>query len=130
MGEGFKKIEPIAVGEESRYSKEARTEGDDARKFPAGLRGFSGMLVGKVVSADSEKGVLVLDTTSVKHVWENNKAENPESAKGKVLTINGVFGKFLDVLLTVKKGDAVEVEAKHDRGDALQFPGEWLKKVD
>jgi hypothetical protein len=45
------------------------------------------------------------------------------------MKVEGVFGKFLDVLLVVKAGDAVEIEARHVKGDNLQFLGETLKKV-
>jgi hypothetical protein len=46
------------------------------------------------------------------------------------LRVEGIRGKFLDTLLTLKPGDNVEVEAFHNRGDQLDFPGEWLRKVE
>ena len=41
-----------------------------------------------------------------------------------------MFGKFLDTLLTLKKGDGVRIETKHVRGDRLRFLGEGLDKVE
>jgi hypothetical protein len=102
----------------------------DDGKFPAGLRGFRGILAGKVVSTDTEKGVLVFQATEVKRTWPKNAATNPGSCKGKELTVNGIAGKWVDVLLTLKQGDALEVEAFHNRGEALDFVGEWLKKIE
>jgi hypothetical protein len=48
---------------------------------------------------------------------------------GKNVEVNGVFGKWLDVLLLVREGETLEFEARHDRGEQLTFPGELLRKV-
>ena len=98
-------------------------------KVPDGLRGFSGSLVGKVVSKDPEKGSLVLEVRQIKNVWKANKATAPKAAVGKTLKIDGVFGKFIDQLITLKPGDGVHIEAKHVKGDGLTFVGENLQKV-
>ena len=45
------------------------------------------------------------------------------------MAVDGVFGKFLDVLITCKPGDRIQIEAKHERGNRLRFPGEGLIKV-
>ena len=39
-------------------------------------------------------------------------------------------GKFLDVLLTIKKGERLEVEAFHNGDAHLDFVKEWLKKIE
>jgi len=109
--------------------------GADAPKaagpIPQGMAGFRGMLRGRVVSKDPEKGRVTVAIDTIVKTWPKNQAKNPQEAVGKELPIGGVFGKFLDVLITVEKGDRIEVEAFHNSGnDTLTFPGEWLKKVD
>jgi RNA polymerase sigma factor (sigma-70 family) len=99
-------------------------------KTPEAMYGFSGELLGKLVSKDAEKGSLVMEVRKVTNVWRGNKASNPRSCVGKTLAIDGVFGKFLDVLVILKEGDGVLIEAKHVRGDNLTFLGELLKRVD
>ena len=59
-----------------------------------------------------------------------NKAPAPEKSVGKPLTVEGISGKFLDVLLVLEIGNRIEVEAFHVRGKTLKFPGEWLKKAE
>ena len=72
---------------------------EDRAEFPPGLQGFSGMVIGRLVDKDVEKGEFTVEVQLVPRVWRNNKAENPKSAIGKTLKVDGVFGKFLDVLL-------------------------------
>ena len=72
----------------------------------------------------------MLEIYRVDKVWRGNKAKRPQSAVGRTLPIDGVFGKFLDTLLTLKKGDGVRIETKHVRGDRLRFLGEGLDKVE
>jgi hypothetical protein len=102
----------------------------DPTKVPAELRGFSGRLIGKLVSKDTEKGELVLQIRKVDKVWRGNKAKDPRTAVGRTLLIDGVFGRFLDTLLTLKPGDGVRIETKHVKGDRLKFLGEGLDKVE
>jgi hypothetical protein len=97
--------------------------------LPAGIRRFNGMVVGRLVSKDIEKGTFSVTVDAVPRVWRNSKAEDPKSIIGKTIEIDGVFGKWLDVLLLVKKGETLECEAKHDGGDSLTFPGEMIRKV-
>jgi hypothetical protein len=121
LGEVLKKLdEPKADG-----SKPSASTG-----VPEGLRGFRGMLVGELLNKDDEAGTLVFRAERVSKVWKGNKAENPQAAVGMTLRVDGIRGKFLDTLLTLKPGDKVEVEAFHNRGEKLDFPGEWLKKVE
>lgn len=103
----------------------ARSEGG----FPTGLRGFNGMLVGRLVKKDVEKGTFVVAVDAVSRVWRNSKAKNPKSIVKHHVEIDGVFGKWLDVLLLVKKGETLEFEARHDGEARLTFPGELLRKV-
>ncbi len=116
LGEGFRKVPPITTDSP-----------DEESEFPEGLQGFSGMLVGKLISKDIEQGTLTIQVTRVKRVWRNNKANRPYSAVGRTFVVEGVFGKFLDALLVIEPGQFVELEAKHVRGERLNFPGEWLR---
>lgn len=97
--------------------------------LPAGIDKFNGVLVGRVVSKDVEKGTFVLTVDAIPRVWRNSKAKNPKSIAGSNVEIDGVFGKWLDVLLLVNPGETVEIEARHDGGNKLTFPGELLRKV-
>lgn len=96
--------------------------------LPDGMREFNGMLVGRLAAKDVEKGTFVVRVDAVPRVWRNSKAEDPKSVVGKTVMVNGVFGKFLDVLVVTRKGETVEFECKHD-GSGLTFPGELLRKV-
>lgn len=99
-----------------------------SRELPDGIKNFNGMLVGRLVSKDPEKGTFQVQVDAVPRVWENNKAKDPKSIVGKTVEVTGVFGKFLDVLVVTRAGETVEFECKHD-GDVLRFPGEMLRKV-
>ena len=97
--------------------------------FPEGIVRFNGMLVGRLVKKDVETGTFLINVDAIPRVWRNSKAENPKSIVGKNVIVNGVSGKWLDVLLVVKEGETLECEAHHVRGEQLTFPGELLRKV-
>jgi hypothetical protein len=96
--------------------------------LPAGIEKFKGLLVGRLVSKDVEKGTFLVRIDAVPAVWPNNGADDPKSIVGKTVQMTGVFGRFLDVLVVARAGDTMEFECKHD-GDRLVFPGEHLRKV-
>jgi hypothetical protein len=102
---------------------------DKEMGFSSGVQRFNGMLVGRVVSKDVEKGQFEVTVDRVSRVWRNSKANNPKSLVGKTVTVGGVTGKWLDVLLLVKKGETLEFECRHDGGDQMTFPGEMMRKV-
>jgi Zn-dependent protease with chaperone function len=114
---------------EAPRDREAARDRDEAG-FPGGMEGFRGILRGTVISRDVETGELVFRALRATRVWKQNKATNVESCEGKVFTTRGITGRFLDVLVTLKPGDLIEVEAFHNRGDHLDFVGELLRKVD
>lgn len=126
MPEG-KRVVNVAV--RGRGEQPAAADRGDLTKAPPELYGLSGRVIGRLVSKDVERGELALKIAKVDRVWRGNKAKNPHSAEGRTLKIDGVFGKFLDVLLTLQEGDGVQIEVKHVRGDGLTFLGEELKKV-
>ncbi|QDU47933.1 Regulatory protein BlaR1 [Gimesia panareensis] len=105
-------------------------QAEESTGFPAGMRGFRGILIGTLVSKNVEKGEFVITAEKVKRVWKKNEAKNTKSCAGRQFTVQGVSGKWLDVLLVLKPGDRLECEAFHNRGDQLDFPGELLKKID
>lgn len=127
VAEFVRKAEKSTASLEShgKSAERASTEG----VFPDGMLGFNGMLVGRLVKKDVEKGTFVVAVDAVSRVWRNSKAESPKSIVKKNVEINGVFGKWLDVLLLVKKGETLEFEARHDGEARLTFPGELLRKV-
>ena len=104
-------------------------DGGPRSELPDGMQKFSGMLIGKLVKRDIERGTFSVKVDYVARVWENNKARSPRSVVGKQVTVNGISGKWLDELLLVRPGETVEFEAQHRGGEELTFPGEWLKKV-
>jgi hypothetical protein len=119
LGEGLKKIPKeegtLLAGEEAAW---------------AGLKDFRGILVGKLVSKDTEKGTLVFAMEKVTKTWKKNKAPDPTAAVGQELLVTGISGKWLDVLLLLEKEDRIEVEAFHNGKEHLDFVGEWLKKAE
>lgn len=122
---------PIAADEPQPSSAPAKQLTElktTADPLPEGLRQFNGMLVGRLAAKDVEKGTFLVAVDAVPRVWRNSKAENPKSIVGKTVQVTGVFGKFLDVLVTTRTGETLEFECKHD-GNALVFPGELLRKV-
>ncbi len=130
LGENFKKVPAISAPADKQDESKPAADKSADNAFPAGLRGFRGILEGKVVRTDTEKGQLVFQATEVKRTWPKNTATNAASCQGRELTVNGIAGKWLDVLLVLKPGDKIEVEAFHNRGESLDFVQEWLKKVE
>lgn len=113
----------------AQESKRVEAGGSEAVAVPEELRRFSGMMIGKLVDRDLERGSFTVTVDYVARVWENNRAPQPRAAIGKTLRVEGVTGKWLDQLLLIRPGETVEFEAQHREGDALRFPGEWLKKT-
>ena len=100
------------------------------QKFPKGMEGFRGILQGELISRDVEKGELVFRAKRVTRTWKENRATDTESCRGQIFVVKRISGKWLDVLITLKPGDAIEVEAFHNGGEHLDFVSEWLKKVE
>ncbi|QDT82588.1 M56 family metallopeptidase [Gimesia chilikensis] len=121
----------LPAGAEDKQSEQARPAVTSTQPdaIPEGAMNLNGMLVGQLLKKDVERGTFVVKVDAIPRVWKNSKAENPKSLIGKNIEVNGVFGKWLDVLLLVKPGETLEFEARHDRGAQLTFPGELLRKV-
>ncbi len=116
---------PRPDGSSSEPQKSSQTTG-----FPAGMQGFRGILRGQLVSRDLERGELVLKAEQVTRTWQENKAKDTESCRGRQFTVRRISDKWLDVLVNLKPGDRIEVEAFHNGGEHLDFVAEWLKKVE
>ena len=100
-----------------------------AEDFPAGARGFAGMLSGKVVSKGGNE--LVIKVTAIEKTWKHNKAEKPESLVGQQVTMRikpeiykkkegyvAKVRKFFDLL---KVDDVEKFDCRHDEGNELTF---------
>ena len=108
----------LSVSAEEIPQKAANVQQKDALKstpdvLPHGMHDFNGMLLGRLTAKDVEKGTFVVHVDAVPRVWRNSKAEDPQSVVGKTVNVNGVFGKFLDVLVVARKGETLEFECKH-----------------
>jgi hypothetical protein len=127
----------LTVDEISRKSSEKRTDEVMMKKdgdsvvtdgMTKEVRGFRGMLVGRLVERDVERGTFTITVDAVPRVWNNNKATNPKSLLGSNVSAEGVTGELLDVLVVAKNGDTIEFGAFHDGGDRMRV-GEVLRKV-
>ncbi len=93
-----------------------------------GVQGFRGMLVGRLVSKDIERGTFRVTVDAVTRVWNNNKSRNPKSLIGQHVEAVGTQGKMLDTLVVTRVGETIEFGALHD-GDHELRVGEVLRKV-
>ena len=106
---------------------------DQVQGIPPELKGFKGMMTGKLL----EKGEasLVFKVDGIKKVWKGNKAENPKKAVGKKILLNldkvsiHHEGRVTKNYRGLKKGDRIELEAFDLGGKSLSIK-EWLKKVE
>jgi hypothetical protein len=125
-------VEEISANEKpdspTRVTNSPSAKSDNG--FPEGMEGFRGILRGKLVSRDVEKGELVIRAEKTTQVWKENRAKDTESCRGREFLVKRISGKWLDVLIGLKSGDTIEVEAFHNGGQHLDFVSEWLKKVE
>lgn len=117
LGEGLKKL--------NEGELPAEAPGLNPRSY---MHGFRGILIGELLEKDTEKGTLSVKIKSIKKTWKRNTAQQAGKAKGQVWNVRGVSGKWLDVLLDLKTGELIEIEAFHNHGDRLDFVGEWLRR--
>ncbi|NIP95739.1 MAG: hypothetical protein GWO24_20780 [Akkermansiaceae bacterium] len=117
LGEGLKKLNDDELPAEAPVT--------NPRAY---MHGFRGIFIGTLKAKDLEKGTLSVEIDSIKRTWKANKATQAARAKGQVWEVRGISGKWLDVLIELKVGERIEVEAFHNRGDKLDFVGEWLRR--
>jgi hypothetical protein len=100
--------------------------------FPEGLRGFRGMMVGTIKS--KEPRALSVTVLQAKKIRPQSKAKRPESAVGRVLSIqfrpdSRVGQRHIETYRKLKPGDRILFEAFHVEGDCLTLVEE-LRKTD
>lgn len=101
--------------------------------IPAELKGFQGMMKGKLVK--KRKTTIVFKVEAIMKVWEGNKAEDPKKAVGQALTLNlkKISDHHRDRIMKnfsgLKKGDQIELEA-FDLGEKTLCIKEWLQKAE
>jgi hypothetical protein len=91
-------------------------------------RGFHGMLIGRLVEKDIERGTFTITVDAVPRVWKFNKGSSPKSLLGTNISTEGVMGKLLDVLVVTKLGETIEFGALHDGGERLRVT-DFLRKA-
>jgi hypothetical protein len=104
----------------------AKTTPDD---LPDGIKGYNGMLIGRLAAKDIENGSFLVTIDAIPFVSPRSQAPNPRQAVGKTLTVDGLAGQFLDRLLLINPGDTLYFGAIHDRGNRLRFGGEGFQKA-
>ncbi len=123
-------LEFTAKGEEESGEEEEEETKKPKPELPDGMKGFCGVLEGKVVGK-FEHGFL-LKVRRVVRLWKGNKAKNPRSAVGKELLINvqwekGRGGKWRPVaahvkfVRSLKKGEKIRIEVINDEGERLHI---------
>jgi regulator of replication initiation timing len=132
LAEQFSRAEEPQVRE--REEREVRRRRLERREsdLPAGMIGFRGVLVGRIIRK-LDRG-FVLKVEKVDRIWESNRADRPEAAVGKELIINiredeELSSSFLDTLRALETGQRVLVEAFHFGGNSLVVV-EQLKKME
>jgi hypothetical protein len=103
-----------------------KTTPDD---LPEGIKGFNGMLIGRLAAKDLENGTFVVTIDAVAFVAPRSQAPNPRQAVGKTLAVEGLSGQFLDRLVLINPGDTLYFGAFHDRNSRLRFAGEGFQKA-
>jgi len=102
--------------------------------IPVGLRGFKGILFGKIAEKNDEKGTFKLEVQKVGRAWRQNQAKNAEEAVGKSLPVelhheSRLFGQHQETLRKLNHGDVVEVELFHVKDGVLSVM-ELLRKAE
>jgi len=100
--------------------------------LPEGMKGFKGILFGKIVKK-GERG-FVLQVDKVGQVWPQSTAKDPQSAVGKTLEIHlwaksRLFAQHVKTLAALNVGDRIAAEAFNLEGDGL-WVVEDFKKAD
>lgn len=117
-----------ATGAASEKMQRMTESQESASADGQGIQGFRGMLVGRLVSKDIERGTFRVTVDAVTRVWNNNKSRNPKSLIGQNVDAVGTQGKMLDTLVVTRVGETIEFGALHDGEHDLRV-GEVLRKV-
>ena len=112
---------------------EAGRNAPAASGIPPALKGFKGMMTGRLIKKDEMSFTFKIET--IKKVWKQNAAPNPEKAIGKVIKLNldKTAGHHRERIMNdyrgMKNGDKIELEAFDLGGSSLSVM-EWLKKIE
>jgi hypothetical protein len=112
-----------------------KTTGDEPEgSIPEGLRGFRGILFGRIVEKNDDQGTFVLRVQRIGRIWEQNRAEDAEAAIGRSLRVelhreSRLQAHHRETLHDLTTGDLVEVEVFHLKDSVLSVM-ELLRKVD
>lgn len=130
VARGDKELAAVPLNREKRERGEGEMRKEEMREggLPRELRGFRGMLVGKLVKKDIERGTFTIKVDAIPRVWNNNRASNPKSFIGKEASATGVHGKLLDALVVTRVGETIEFGALQEEGSTMRV-GEVLRKV-
>lgn len=133
MPEG-KRVVDVKVLERKGGEREQSRRDAAQGPIPAGLRGFQGILFGKIAEKNAEQGTFTLQVQKVGRVWERNRAENAESAVGTSLPVelhreSRLVDQHRQTLKSLDNGDTVEVEVFHMKDGVLSVI-ELLRKVE
>jgi hypothetical protein len=102
--------------------------------IPVGLRGFKGILFGKIAVKNNENGTFTLQVQKVGRVWRQDEAVNAEEAVGKSFPVelhaeSRLIGQHRETLQMLNNGDVVEVELFHVKDGILSVMG-LLRKAE
>lgn len=125
VAESVRKADKSPEGESEKMKRENAAVEDGLTKE---LRGFRGMLVGRLVEKDVERGTFTITVDAVPRVWKNSKSSKPKGFLGTSVAARGVAGKMLDILVVAKAGDTLEFGAFHEGGQQMRVV-EVLRKV-
>ncbi|MEX1097211.1 MAG: M56 family metallopeptidase [Planctomycetales bacterium] len=136
LGETIRKVEPVREPEkrtDAEADSDKPTEADrESAAFPAELRGFRGVLAGRLISKDDEKGTFVVRVEDVRQLYDRNEARRSETAVGRTLSFalrEPRPERMQANLKSLKVGDLMETGAFHLGGDRLTAV-EVLRKID
>lgn len=103
--------------------EEGRGEREAVRELPEGLRGFKGMLQGRIVAKNDDEGTFNLKITKVLRQWAESKAENAQSAVGVIVRFDIAKTRLAEqhqrALRELRVGAMVEVEGFHQEEGRL-----------
>lgn len=133
-----KSLDELRVGELIEFGARPTERGDLAvvellagaspERRQAAIKGLKAALLGAVVSRDPEQGTLVIKVDKVNRVFRGSKAKAPYRIVGQTMTIRRIAGRFVDLLISLKAGEKVEIAAFHTAGNDLVFPGELFRR--
>jgi hypothetical protein len=118
--------ERLRVGEVLR--KVAPVEPGDYPALPDEFRGFTGILVGKVLEKNEHLWELIVEITDVEKSFANDRSRNANSIIGKRVMLSGFWNRK-DTYHGISVGDKIRTGVEHPQrlGDQLSVIEEIRK---